>query len=430
MNVNGQKKWTFRECMEYAEQHNIDLKKRLVDIEDAENNLQMMKNSRLPDLSLGAGQSISFGRTQSERSGVYEQMTGTNTSYSLSSGMNLYSGGKINSNIKARSFDLKAAAESMKSARENIELQIVSYYLDALFKKEILRINRDQAELNKKQVERTQTLVDAGSVPLSQLYDIKSQYAKDVMNITTAENEVQLSLLNLALLLNYLGEGTFDIVDPELSPNLEKVSPDSPDAIYDISVKERPAIKGLEYRIQSTQYMLDAARADFYPTITFGVGYNNGFNYILESKYKSLNDPVWDQLNANRTQRISININVPIFNRFQTRGRVTSAQNSLKNANLQLDQAKMDLYKEIRQAHQRVVASNAKLDAAAVSLEAAEQAFNFADNSYKAGKSTVFEYNDAQSRLFRSRSEHIQARYELIFQNKILNFYKGIPIQL
>lgn len=127
---------------------------------------------------------------------------------------------------------------------------------------------------------------------------------------------------------------------------------------------------------------------------------------------------------------MSFSLSIPIFNRFETRNRVRSARLSIENQNLALDNVKLALYKEIQQAYQSVVSSQAKYNSASKAYEAADESFKYARERYDIGKSTVFEFNEAQTKLLTSKSERIQAKYDFIFRAKILDFYQGKEIDI
>lgn len=429
--IQAQGKWTLRQCVDHAVQNNIELKQESLKVKNSEINLSTSKNSRLPDLNASVGQSFSFGQSQDYSTGTYASNNASGTDFRVGTSVPLFTGFRIPNQIKANEFNLLAATEGLKKAKENLELQVVSYYLEVLFKKEILKAYQDQTSLSKLQVERTNALVESGKVPASQLFDIKAQQAKDDLNVTMANNDLILSLLNLSQLLNLTDAASFDVEEPVVDDvvvehNISSIIP--PDQVYNMALGIKPHIKEAEYKLESSKKSLKVAQAGYWPTIDLSMSYSTGFNHIYNSNKG--NPSVSDQLRNNERKYIGFSLSVPIFNRFETRNRVRSANLEIENQNLALDNVKLALYKEIQQAFQSAVSAEAKYTSTGKALDAAAESFKYAQERYDIGKSTVFEYNEAQTKLLSSKSERIQSKYDFIFRSKILDFYQGKEIDI
>ncbi len=428
--MQAQGKWTLRQCVDYAVQNNISLKQKELEVKNAEINVSTSKNSRLPDLSGSASQNFNFGRSPSMATGVYEDNKASSTSFGLSVGMPLFTGFRIPNQIKVDELNLKASVEGLKKAKENLELQVVSLYLDVLFNKEILKAYKEQRELSEQQVEKTQMLVDAGKVPMSQLYDIKAQLAKDELNVTMAQNKEDLSLLDLSQALNITSSDKFDIEEPNvdrlLNASISSVIP--PDQVYQMALGIKPHVKEAELNLESSKKNLKVAQSGYWPTLSLGLSYSNGFNHVYNSGYDNI--AISKQLKNNQRQAIGFSLSIPIFDRFSTRNKIRAARLNIENQNLALDNVKLALYKEIQQAFQSATAAQSKFTSTEKALDAATESFKYAQERYNIGKSTVFELNEAQIKLLTSKSEQIQAKYDFIFRSKILDFYQGKEINI
>ncbi|GAB6123605.1 TolC family protein [Dysgonomonas termitidis] len=423
----AQSKWTLRQCVDYAVRNNIELKQQSLEVKNSEIDLSTSKNSRLPDLNASMGQSFNFGRS-TLGTNVSEAVNSSRSSFGISTSVPIFTGFRIPNQIKADELTLQAAMEGLKKAQENLELQVVSLYLDVLFKKEILKAYQEQAGLSKQQVERTNMLVESGKVPTSQLYDIKAQLAKDESNVTMADNDLALSLLNLSQALNLASNEAFDIEEPKIDNivdnNLGSVLP--PNQVYQMALGIKPHIKEAEYKLESSKKTLKVAQSGYWPTLNFSAGYSTSYQNVSGQNNVSFSKQIRDF----GSEYLSFSLSIPIFNRFETRNKVRSARLSIENQNLALDNVKLALYKEIQQAYQSAISSQAKYNSASKAYEAADESFKYARERYDIGKSTVFEFNEAQTKLLTSKSERIQAKYDFIFRAKILDFYQGKEIDI
>lgn len=425
--TQAQAKWTLRQCVDYAVENNIDLRKTALDVKNAEISLSTTKNSRLPNLNASAGQDFNFGRS-TLGDNTSQSVNSSTSSFGISSTTPLFTGFKIPNQTKADELSLQAATEGLKKAKENLELNVVSLYLDALFNREILRAYKEQVGLSTMQVERTQILVESGKVPASQLYDIKAQLAKDELNVTTADNNHVLSLLNLSQALNLTDYNNFDIEEPDLSnviaDNISSIIP--PSQVYNMALGIKPHVKEAEYKLGSSKKLLKVAQADYWPTLDFRVGYSTAYQRVSGIDNVSFGK----QLKDRGSEYIGLSLSIPIFNRFQVRNKVRKARLDIESQELDLDNVKLALYKEIQQAYQSAVAAQSEYTSTVKAYDAAEESFKYAQERYEIGKSTVFEFNEAKTKVFTSKSEQIRAKYDFLFKSKILDFYQGKPIDI
>ncbi len=434
--IQAQKKWTLRECVDYAVENNIELRQQAINVKKSEIDLSTSKNSRLPNLNASLGQSFSFGQSLDYSTGTYQSNNAAGTDFRIGTSIPLFTGFKIPNQVKADELNLQAATEGLRKAKENLELQVVSLYLDVLFKKEILKAYYEQADLSKLQVERTGILVESGKVAASQLYDIKAQQAKDDLNVTTGLNDLALSLLNLSQSLNLPNSNDFDIQEPKsndvVTDNLSSVIP--PDQVYKLSLGAKPHVKEAEFKLESTKKALKIAEADYWPTLSLDMSYSTGYTHVYGVEYADEAEKdrarLSNQLKNNERKYIGFSLSIPIFNRFQTRNSVRAARLNIENQNLVLDNVKLALYKEIQQAYQSAVGAHATYVSTGKAETAAEISLKYAQERYDIGKSTAFEFSEAKTKLLASRSERIRAKYDFIFRAKILDFYQGKPIDV
>lgn len=425
------KQWSLEECIRYAIEHNIELKQRVQEQEIRKVELQTSKFSWLPDLNANIGQNFDFGRSPS-KTGVIVDQNSANTSASVSLSMPIFDGLRIPNDIAARKLDLKAATESLNKAKEDLSINVASYYLQVLYNKEMLKIAELQVALSSEQVTKTDALVKAGKVPLSQLYDIKAQLAKDEVTLTEARNNVALALLDLTQTLELERDGgNFDVVEPNTEDAVEEYMSSilPPDHVYDHAVAFKPQIKEQEYLLESQKKSLKIAQAGYYPKLNFGASYSNGYyHYSGDGEYNNI--PFGDQLKNNGRKTVGFSLSIPIFNRFQVRNNVRAARINIINRELMMDNAKKVLYKEIQQAYYNATAAQEKYISSDKSVIASREAFTYAQERYDAGKSTVFEFSEAKTKYAQSLSEQTQSKYNFIFRAKILDFYNGTPITL
>ena len=424
------KQWSLEECIRYAIENNIDLKQRELEQQSREVDLHTSKYSWLPSLNASVGENFGFGRSES-KDGLIVDRNSANTTAGIQLSMPLLDL-KIPSDIAARKLDLKASFETLNKAKEDLSINVGSYFLQALYNKEMLKIAELQVALSLEQVTKTEALYNAGKVPVSQLYDMKAQLAKDEVTLTESKNNVKLALLDLAQSLELERDGeNFDILEPETGDAVEQYMSSiiPPDQVYDHAVGFKPQIKEQEYLLESQKKMLKVAQAGYYPKLNFSAGYSNGYYHNFgDGDYN--NASFSDQLKNNGQKSVGFSLSIPIFNRFQVRNSVRSARINIHNRELMMENSKKTLYKEIQQAYYNATAAQEKYVSSDKSVDASKIAFSYAEERYGAGKSTVFEYSEAKTKYAQSLAEQTQSKYNFIFRAKILDVYNGTPITL
>ena len=418
--AGAQKQWSLRECCDYAVEHNISIKQQQNACRQQEVQLSTAKNSRLPDLSASAGQNFSFGRGLTAEN-TYSNTNTSSTSFSLGTSMPLFTGFQIPNQIKLNQLNLEAATADLEKAKNDIRMQVAQAYVQILYDMEIADVARRQIAIDSAQVVRLQAFVDNGKASEAELSQQKSTLANSRLTATQAENNYRLALLTLSQLLELPTPDGFAIVRPDLSHFILHSSLPTPDAIYAEAVGIKPEILSQQLRLKGTEHSIKIAQAGNLPTLSLSGGL--GTNYYTTSGFDS--DGFGKQLKNNFSQYVGLNLNIPIFNRFSTRNQIRSARIDQENQQLQLDNTKKALYKEIQQVYYNALNAQTKEQSSLQACQSSMDAFALMQAKYENGKATITEFNEAKNNYLKSESDLIQARYELIYQQALIQFYRG-----
>ena len=427
----AQKAWTLEECINYAVEQNLDLKKKDLQRQNSEITLHTSKMSRVADLNAGRGQSFGFGRSKN-RDGVLADRNSASSSFNANISAPIFTGLRISNEIAANKLALKAITEELNQAKQDLGIRITNLFLQILFNKELVKISEQQLALSKEQLDKTELLVKAGKSPESELYESRSVYASNEQSLVEARNAYMLSQLDLAQALEIDDTNSFVVQDPLIEESLlsgEALLTEK-NSIYETALQNRASVKAAKYRIEESRKNVNISKSAYMPTLSFGANYSNGYYHNYGKENAQYNSSFSDQLKANNSYGLGVNLNIPIFNRFATRDRVKSAKINVVLQEINLIQAQKDLRKEVEQAYYNAVASNEKFKAAEKSLEAAQVAYQYMQQRYDAGKATAFEFGELKNRIGKSEAQLAQAKYEFILRCKILDFYMGKPIQL
>ncbi len=426
--IQAQERWSLRQCIDYAIEHNISIRQTANTAEQSAVNVNTAKWARLPNLNASGSQSWNWGRTQTaikdentgDYSTVYVNAASHGTNMSVSTNVPLFTGLEIPHQYALAKLNLKAAIADLEKAKEDISIEIASSYLQVLFNEELHRIALGQVELSNEQYTRIARLAEVGKASPAEVAEAKARLAQDEMNAVQANNNYQLALLDLSQLIELETPEGFVLENPAVKIDLTPLTP--PDEIFQTAMVSKASIQAAQYRLEGSKHSIRIAQSGFYPQLSLNGSL--GTNY-----YSTINRTFSQQMNDNFSKYVGFNLSVPIFNRFTTRNQVRTARLKRENYSLQLDNAKKSLYKEIQQAWYNAIAAESKYTSSSTATIASEASFNLMSEKYVNGKANAVEYNEAKQNLMKAQSDELQAKYEYLFRTKILDFYKGEPIE-
>ncbi|MEO9502104.1 MULTISPECIES: TolC family protein [Nonlabens] len=413
------KSWTLQECVNYAIENNINIKQADLNIEQAQLDKKDALGAFLPSLNASASNSWNTGLTQNVVTGVLQTQTTRNSSYGINSGVTLFNGMRNAYRHQRAKMNILATQYSAEQLEDNILLNVANSYLNVLFNKENLKQLETQHQLTAKQLEQTQQLVDAGSLPRGDVLEVQATFANEEQQILAAQNNVVISRITLAQILNLDDFKNFDVADPDLSDPSALILDQGADGIYDAATKNRFEIKIAEQNTALAEQDLKIAKGARLPTV------NAFFNYNTRESDR-LNLAFFDQLSLNDGISYGLSLNLPIFNGWSVSNNVKRSKLNVENNRLQETQAKLDLKQNIYQAYNDAQGSRLTYQSAQKALEARELAYEYAQERYNVGLMNAFDFNQSQTQLTNAQSSLLRSKYDYIFKLKVLELFTGI----
>lgn len=421
----AQEKWSLEKCIDYALENNIVIKQYQLNTEYQKNQLGQSKNDRLPGVSADLTQGFNFGRSAT-LDNTFDNYTSSRTSASANANVLIWNGGRLKNTINQRDFELKSSLENLQKAKDDITLSIASGYLEILFAQELIRVAETQVEQTKKQIERTTTLVDAGKVAKGALLEIEAQLAREELDLVNRTNNLQIAYLNLAQFLELEDYSHFEVEIPAMPEIKAQSTIALSQGVFEKAVEVRPEIKSAEYQLKSTETQLKIAEGSKMPRLSAYANISDSYLASSQREMPAFSDQATDNLNEN----VGLNLNIPIFSRFQNRTNIENAKLQVLNQKLELESVKKELRKQIEQAYTNSVAALKRYNSNMIAVKSMQESFRYIEEKYNVGRVNSVEYNDAKTNLANAESNLIQAKYDFIFRSKILDFYNGIPIEL
>lgn len=419
-----QNKWSLESCVNYALDNNFTIKKQLLALESQKVQLKASKMNVLPSIYGSVGQDLSFGRAAAAN-GVIENNSQSTTSLGVGLNLPLFEGLKNYNQVASDKLELTAIMHDFEQAKENVELNVASYYLQVLLYKEMLLVEQYQVQLSESQIARIEELVKNGKSSDAELYTAKATLSADRLSLAEAENNLRLAKLDLAQLMNVTDTESFDIADEAGQSNIDEYIGKTIDlaAIKNNALQNRPGIKAAAARIAKGEKDINIARSGWYPTLSLTASYGTGYYYVFQNNALADNFSFNTQMKNNSREIVALSLSIPIFDRLSTYHNVKLSKIALMSKEIELDETKVTVLKEIENSYANAIAAKEKFVAAKSNVEASHIAFQYEEVKYNSGASTSYEFNDAKIKYVKSQSELIQSKFDFLFRLKILEYY-------
>lgn len=428
----AQEDWTLERCINYALENNIQIKQSALQSESSRLDKNQALAQMFPNLNASTGFNMNFGRNidPGTNSFVNEQVNSNN--FRVGSNVTLFNGLRLLNTFKQSQLDQLAAEYNLQGLANDVSMNIATAFMQVMFNEELLLVAQEQVDVSSEQLERTKKLVDAGSLPTGNLYDVEAQFASNELQVINAENALSTAILTLKQMLNLPASEPFRVARPEVDIPLEEIGNKTVGTIYDNALNNWPQIKARETDLESARKGEQIAFATYTPTLSangsFSTFYSSAFEDFDINTFESTPVPYREQLDRNLSESVGLTLNVPIFNGLQSRTAVKKARLGRINAELQLQDQKNQLYASVQQAYNDALAAKRQFEASDKSVNATEKAFEYAEQRYAVGMMNSLEFNTASNNMARTKSELLRAKYDYIFKMKILDFYQGNPI--
>ncbi|PCH75774.1 MAG: transporter [Flavobacteriaceae bacterium] len=432
------KKWTLEECVEQALGNNIQLKKGALALELQRADIGTAKANFLPTVNGSASHSYNFG-SYIGQSGNRISADSQQNSFRINTSLTLYNGNRNKLTLQQVQRNLEVGALDLATQKDDISLLAVNYFLNVLFNKENIKVAKEQVVISQQQRSKMSLLIEAGTRPKADLFETEASLANDEEKLVIAENNLSLSLLSLAQLLQ-VSHLNFDTEDVDIQISNASLNQKDTEAIYQKSKSIRTEIQSAELKVDNTDIDIAIAKTGFLPTVSVGGGIGTSYQHSLGVKDERLvKDPVTGvfnyvpngfgkQLEDNLGYNIGLNVNVPIFNGFRNKINVSKAKIRKDIALYNLEDEKIKLREKIERAFVDSKAALKQYEVSLKSLKSQEESFKNAQQSYSFGVMTSFDFDQVRNRMVVAKSNLINAKYNYIFKTKLLDYYNGIPI--
>ena len=412
------KQWSLTDCIGYALEQNIQVRKAGVSVSLGEINLQQAKDNRLPSLSASLGENLGWQQV-TDIGGESSWRGSSRRSASISSGLTLYNGFRMRNQIRLAGLEYRSLQYSADQTRESVSLNIMSAYLQVLYAEEQVTNNRNQAESTRGELALSAERLSLGAVSNSDYLQVKTQLASEESSLATAVNNLKMAKLNLMQLMEYPVDEAFEIARPDIEAIISTTPAADASAVYEEALSVKPQVKIAELNRESALLDLDIAKGGFFPSVSANAGMSSGFTQAAE---------MGSQLKSGFSPSLGLSASIPIFRNNQNKTAVARAKFGITSAELDELNTRNQLRKEVEQAVLDSESALISYEAAVNRYEASLESYNVSEEKFNLGAMNSVDFLIQKTNLTSAESNLLQAKYELVYSHKIIDFYRGVAL--
>lgn len=413
--------WTLEECINYALEKNIQVRKNELANQGDMYYAAQAKAQRFPSLNASLNHNFTWSRSDTEENSGFSKINGSNVS--VNSGITLFNASRITNQIKRADLDQQAGQYALETVKESVSLSILEAYLQVLYAEEQVKNSQKQIESTSGQVDLASERLAVQLISQADYAQVKAQLASEKLILANSENQLVIARVNLEQLMELPVTQSFNIVHPQFAePVNQKRLPDV-GAVYETALVIKPQLKNAEVNKKIAAVDEKIARAGFYPTLSASAGIGTGYS-------NQMTDPYFNQMDNGISPSLGFSLSIPIYQKKQTTTSVAVAKLGYHDAELTELDTRNELRKNIEQACVDVTTAQVKYEASLESYQATQVSAALSDEKFRQGIINSVDYLVSKTNLIVAESELLQSKFNLIFSYKVLDFYSGIPLTL
>ncbi len=419
------REWSLQDCISYALQNNISLQKTRIQQLSAIEDVKQSQSALLPSLSASTSQNVSYSpwpetgsyviagdKVQTSVDKVYY-----NGSYSLSGSWTVWNGGRNHDQVKLNKLTADQAALDSATTANNIQEQIAQLYVQILYSRDAVEVNKQTLETSKKNEERGQEFVKVGSMSKADLAQLTAQRAQDEYAVVQAESNLREYKRQLKQLLQITDQEEFDVVVPQTTDEMALQEIPGVTSVYESALNRRPEIQNALLGIKSSDLQVKMAKAGKLPTVTASAG--------VSTNTTTMSSNAWGtQLKNNFTMGAGVTVSVPIFDNRQVKTAVNKAVLAKQGYQLDLKDKQTTLYSTIENYWLQAVNNQAQFKSAQVSTQSAQASYELLSEQFQQNLKNIIELMNGKDALVKAQQAELQAKYLAILNIDMLKFYQ------
>jgi outer membrane protein len=419
------KQWSLDDCIGYALEHNIQIQKAGLSNDRNEVLTNQAKANRLPSVNASVRENFGWNKSLDAQTNEYGNLSGSNsTNYSVSSSVTLYNGFKLQNSIKQSGLNLESGKLYAESVKESVQLNILNAFLQVIYADEQVKNAQKQIEATTDQLSLAKERLELNAISRSDYLQIQSELASEKLTLANANSQFSMAKVSLMQLMELPVTNDFSVVSPNIEALLQNTQLAVAKDIFEAALKFKPQIKSAELTTESAKLDIEISKAGLLPTVSMDAGLSTGYSSLKSG----FNYPT--QLNNSINPTLGLTLSIPIFQKNQVRSNIQISKIGVSDAQLDELNTRNQLRKEIEQACADAVSAQTEYEASLEQHQSTKESYDVSSEKFKQGMLNAVDFLFEKTKLITTESQLLQSKYNLVFSNKIIDFYKGVALKL
>lgn len=422
----AQEAWTVDQCIQYAVTHNRDVRMQHIAVDDYRTEQTRAIGAFLPRIEGSVSGQYNFGRAIDPETNTYTNVSTFYNGYSLSASIPIFDGLQQYNNLRAAKASLLMGKSQLAAQQDQTARNVMESYLQVLYYAGCIEIASEKRAESELLLKQTRVMVEVGQKGEADLAQMQATYATDDFEVTHQQSLYDKALLALKQQMNYPTDELLQIAPQEkLLVEEEPYLGQPTGEIFDRVHQLNPDIQQAEYSLQSAKYAYRSSKGALFPSLSMGVG-------VSTTYYKQLHVPNTtgfnQQFRNNVGEYVYFTLSIPLFNRLNTLSNIRRQRNNLRKAEEELNYRHQELNRLILEAVTDQENSWKETEKLRAKVEADSIAARLTTRKYEEGLASSIDVQTSAVTLLQSKAQLLQSQLTYIYQTRILNYYKGVPL--
>lgn len=419
LGVHAQKQWTLEDCINYAMQNNIDLQQIRLTQKSAAEDVKQSKAALLPTVTASTNQGVNYDPWDD----LVTDKVSYNGTYTVNAQWTVWNGGQNTNQLKLNKLKEQDSELTVLESSNSVQEAIAKLYVQILYQKEAIEVNRQSLETSKKNEERGQQMVEVGQMSKADLAQLTAQRASSEYNVVEAETQLSNYKLQLKKILQLTGVTEFDIASPSSTDTQALEEVPALQKVYERALLQRPEIQSAMLGIETSKLQLKIAKAGWLPTVSMTGSAGT-------STFSSSSSSWGKQMKTNFGTSAGVGISIPLFDGRKTKTNVQKALIAQEQARLTLKNEEADLFETIEQYWLNAINNQEKFRSSSASVESEQESYNLLQEQFNLGMKNIVELLAGKDKLLQAQQNKLQSKYMTIVNLQLLKFYEGETMKL
>ena len=412
--------WTMRQCMQYAVEHNHEVKRTALELDNYKANRTGAIGRYLPEVYAGIGAQYNFGRTIDPETNVYTDVSTFNNGYSLNASLPVFDGFSRLHALKAARASVLMGHQAFRQKQSLIALKVLQAFVNVAYYEGLVKMAEEKVGETTLLLRQTRLLEDVGRKSAADVAQVESQQAEADYELTRQQNLLFTALLELKKEMNYpltdsLRIGVGEIAD---SDQRNFVSPP-------VNLNLSPEVLTAQYQMQVSKHEWHQARASLFPSLLLSAVLNTTYFHTLHS---DAGPSFHEQFKNNMGEYVGVTLSIPLFNRLQTIVNIRKAKNNYRISRENYEQKQLELEILSREAWQDWLGYQKQAVQMTHKVKADSLAYQLTKRQFEEGLSTAIDLHTVSSQLLKSKATLLQCQLMAVVKEQLVRYYNGQTI--